>query len=55
MMALPTFWRFADLCERGIVKNLTTLNRLIETRGFPDGRKLGLNTRVWSDAEIKHG
>ena len=52
MMALPTFWRFADLKAAKIVNNLTTLKRLIETQGFPVGIKLGPNTRAWSDDEI---
>jgi hypothetical protein len=53
MMALPTYLRFADLCERGIVRNLTTLARLIDREGFPTGIRLGQNTRAWSEAEVQ--
>lgn len=44
--------RFNDLKERGIVSNWQTLLRWIETEGFPPGRRLGPNTRCWTDAEI---
>ena len=44
--------RFKNLQERGIVGNWPTLKRLIETQGFPPGRLLGLNTRVWTEDEV---
>ena len=45
--------RFANLKARGIVSNHVTLKRWIETEGFPPGRLLGPNTRVWTEAEIE--
>jgi hypothetical protein len=46
-------YRFRDLKEAGIVKNWVTLKRWIEKHGFPPGRLLGPNTRVWTEAEIE--
>jgi predicted DNA-binding transcriptional regulator AlpA len=46
--------RFRDLKERGIVENWPTLKRLVEQNGFPPGRYLGANTRVWTPAEIEN-
>jgi predicted DNA-binding transcriptional regulator AlpA len=54
MTTLPTFLRFADLRAAKIVRNETTLQRLIETQGFPPGRKLGANTRAWTTDEIQN-
>jgi hypothetical protein len=48
----PTLLRFADLRTPGIVQNWPTLRRWIEFEGFPPGRKLGPNTRAWTDEEI---
>jgi predicted DNA-binding transcriptional regulator AlpA len=48
------FLRFADLKERGIVSNWMTLHRWVESRGFPPGRLLGENTRVWTQEELDH-
>jgi predicted DNA-binding transcriptional regulator AlpA len=45
--------RFRDLKDRGIVSNHVTLKRWIEREGFPTGRMLGPNTRVWSESEIE--
>jgi hypothetical protein len=45
-------WRYSDLHERRIVSNWATLSRWIRTQGFPPGRKLGPNTRVWFPAEV---
>ena len=44
--------RFRDLKGRGIVNNHVTLKRWIERQGFPPGRMLGPNTRVWRESEI---
>ena len=44
--------RFADLKRRNIVRNYVTLGRWIEYEGFPPGRLLGPNTRVWREFEI---
>jgi predicted DNA-binding transcriptional regulator AlpA len=52
MTILPTLVRFCDLKARGIVRNWVTLRHLVDERGFPPGRKLGPNTRVWTEDEI---
>jgi hypothetical protein len=53
MTTLPTYLRFADLRARGIVRNLTTLQRLIDTQDFPAGVRLGANTRAWTETEVQ--
>ena len=45
--------RFRDLKDRKIVTNHVTLKRWIEGEGFPPGRMLGPNTRVWREDEIE--
>jgi hypothetical protein len=45
--------RFRDLKDRKIVTNHVTLKRWIESEGFPPGRMLGPNTRVWREDEIE--
>ena len=45
--------RFADLKARGIVNNWPSLKRWIDREGFPPGRKLAANTRVWTEEEIE--
>ena len=44
--------RFRDLKDRKIVTNHVTLGRWIAKEGFPPGRMLGPNTRVWREDEI---
>ena len=46
--------RFSDLCERNIVRNWVTLKRWQATQGFPFGKLLGPNTRVWTEVEIDY-
>jgi predicted DNA-binding transcriptional regulator AlpA len=43
--------RMRDLKRVGI-NNWVTLGRWIKTQGFPPGRYLGPNTRVWDAAEV---
>jgi predicted DNA-binding transcriptional regulator AlpA len=50
-MIVGKLYRFKDLAQLG-VRNYPTLNRWIETQGFPKGRLLGENTRVWTEAEL---
>ena len=45
--------RFRDLKDRGIVNSWPMLRRRIERDAFPPGRKLGPNSRAWSEAEIE--
>ena len=44
--------RFKDLACVGI-RNHPTLKRWQESQGFPKGRLLGANTRVWTPEEIE--
>jgi predicted DNA-binding transcriptional regulator AlpA len=44
--------RFNDLKARKIVSNWPTLLRWIKSNGFPAGRQLGPNSRVWFEAEV---
>jgi predicted DNA-binding transcriptional regulator AlpA len=41
------FIRSHGLQERGIVDSWAQLDNLVKKYGFPRGRKLGPNTRVW--------
>jgi len=47
------FLRFRDLQDAGIITSWPMLTRRMERDGFPPGRKLGPNTRVWSEDEIQ--
>jgi len=51
-MTLKKHLRFEDLKALGIVRNRTTLGRWIRSNGFPPGKMVGPNTRIWTDAEI---
>ena len=44
---------FADLRERGIVKNWATLRRMIDRDGFPAGIQLGPNRRAWVSSSVQ--
>jgi hypothetical protein len=49
----PTeFLRFRHLVEMGIVQNWTTVLRWIKHEGFPSGRLVGKQTRLWTRAEV---
>jgi hypothetical protein len=45
--------RFADLKDRGIVRNWAQLRRLQDVEGFPPGFMLSQNTRVWDEPEVE--
>jgi hypothetical protein len=51
-LSTPTLLRFRDLKEQKIVANRMTLKNWIEHEGFPPGRMLAANTRVWFLDEI---
>ena len=53
MTAQTRFLRFADLQERKIVNNRTTLSRWINNCGFPPGVLIGPNSRAWTEDEIE--
>ena len=44
--------RFIDLKRMGIVKNYPQLKNLQRDQGFPLGRWLSPNCRIWTDVEI---
>ena len=49
---LPSkLYRFKDLAPLG-VRNYPTLKRWQDSQGFPKGRLLGENTRVWTEGEL---
>jgi hypothetical protein len=50
---LPRFVRFSDLVASGIVNSWQTLSKWRETHGFPTGRLIAPNTRVWTPEEIE--
>jgi predicted DNA-binding transcriptional regulator AlpA len=44
--------RYPDLVGLGIFNSRMTLKRAIDSQGFPPGRLLTANARVWSSDEI---
>ena len=50
---LPTFCRFRDLSDAGLVSSWVQLKRLIDDEGFPSGFKLSANIRVWDVAAVR--
>ena len=46
------FIRFADLKQRNIVRNWTTLTRLMREQNFPAGTRIGAQARAWDEAEV---
>ena len=49
---MTTLLRFRNLKDRGIVNSWPQLKRLQELHGFPLGRLLSPNVRVWTEEEI---
>jgi len=45
--------RYRDLEAQGIVSNRATLSNWIKDRGFPSGRLIGPNTRMWLADEVR--
>jgi hypothetical protein len=45
--------RFADLLERGIIRNRTTLKNWVDQRGFPPGQLTGPNSRTWGEDDVQ--
>jgi hypothetical protein len=43
--------RYADFVARGLFKNRQSLKNAQDKHGFPRGRLLGPNTRVWDEEE----
>jgi hypothetical protein len=50
---IPNYLRFSDLKERGIVNNWVTLQEWIEKQGFPPGKLVGPNTRIFAEPEVQ--
>ena len=49
---LPLLLRYSNLFDKGIVTSWMQLGRLIDQQGFPTGRLLSANTRVWTEDEV---
>jgi hypothetical protein len=49
---LPTFVRFKTLKQRGIADNWVRVKDLIANHGFPPGRLLSPQVRVWTEDEL---
>lgn len=49
---LPKYVRFHNLRSAGLVANWQQLRRLQDEAGFPIGRLLSRNTRVWTLDEV---
>jgi hypothetical protein len=49
---LPTYVRFADLKQSGVVNDYSTLLDYIERRKFPPGFRLSRKARVWDAADV---
>ena len=47
------FLRFKDLKQRNIVRNWTTLTRLMREQHFPAGTRVGAQARAWDEAEVE--
>jgi predicted DNA-binding transcriptional regulator AlpA len=50
---LPSYCRFHDIREAGVADSWQQLGRMIDHEGFPPGRLLSPNIRVWEIDEIK--
>jgi predicted DNA-binding transcriptional regulator AlpA len=46
------YLRFRDLKARGIIASWPILRRRVDHDGFPPGKKVGPNTRIWEETEI---
>jgi predicted DNA-binding transcriptional regulator AlpA len=49
---MTTLLRFPDLQERGIARSWAQLKNLQRRYGFPVGRMLSANSRVWTEQEV---
>ena len=47
------FLRFKDLKQRNVVRNWTTLMRLMREQGFPAGTRVSAQSRAWEEAEVE--
>ena len=45
-------WRFSDLRARGLVNSRAQLKLMVELYGFPPGKMLTPNARVWVADEV---
>ena len=52
-MTVTKLLRYKDLKARGFVNNWPTLLRWIAKEGFPPGKRLAANSRVWDEAEVE--
>jgi hypothetical protein len=52
MDEIEQHYRFVDLKRKGLIGNWPTLRHLQKVHGFPAGKKLGGNMRVWTAREV---
>jgi hypothetical protein len=52
-MTPKIYLRFGDLKERGLVRSWPQLRRMIRHYGFPPGRMLSPNVRIWTGQELE--
>ena len=50
---MKKFLRFYDLKQRNIVRNWTTLTRLMREQHFPAGTRVGAQARAWDEVEVE--
>ena len=50
---MKKFLRFYDLKQSNIVRNWTTLTRLIREQDFPAGTRVGAQARAWDEAQVE--
>ena len=51
-MALPNYIRFKTLQAKGIAESWAFLRNLIENYGFPPGKLLSPQIRIWAEDEV---
>jgi predicted DNA-binding transcriptional regulator AlpA len=49
---LPRYVKFRDLKQLNIVNSWPQLGRMMRDEAFPSGKKLGPQTRVWTEQEV---
>jgi hypothetical protein len=51
---LPSYCRYKDLRDAGIVNSWEQLRRMMEEQGFPAGLLLSANVRAWEIEKVTH-
>jgi predicted DNA-binding transcriptional regulator AlpA len=50
---MQKFLDYSDLKERGVAPSRMTHKRMIDNEGFPPGRLISPNRRVWTEEEVE--